>query len=886
MSEASQALALNWMYGTAIDVRGNVVNLSDGFSERVAFVAAHTAVIYDKRLQKQTFMQGHCNSISCILVTDDRGTIITADAGKESLLVLWNSKTGLPIQSINTPHKYGTIAMDISPDDEWLATVGAVDPETGEQEIALWSIPDTRVDSHVRPCVITSIPAGDMQLAVKFNMNDFKEIMTNGKRRVYFWSHQYPNSHRFKYYSPPLRSKDFKQVIGNFTMSVFIPGSPQALTATTDGDLVLWDEQGITAQMGTRATDRRASKLMRIHHSAINVLMTIGDYIVSGGEDGYIRFFDPLLRIVAWFEDLGIGPISGIAFSAAPPSKLSNTELADTINRFIAPDFVVTSTESRMIAVQTACFEEFEVTKRKGNVVLDAMLTSIVDVTTHPTRAEFAVLCSTGVLQRWDMVTHTCVATRTFSKMVSTKLSYSRDGTFLVTGFQGGFVHFLDTESLADVHSGRNTAADITKITCSTSGDQVAMADSVHHVLLYTHLPHKHGKRWEYVGRAQMHHQEVVGLLFGESPSGQTRLFSLGADSRMAEYDLENSQPATGLKLLDHIDTPTSILPTALSFAPPLQYYRHHSAETLLLTCDAQFKMRMYNADTRAAVTTFLGPTFGGPVTNLIMFKSASSDGAYLAYCTKERVVGLIAWPMDGDPAKTMGLIAHPGAIQSMAVSYDGRKLLTTGTDGTLAVWDVLPGVLGKMAEEAASGTGRWEKVISSPELMEELREYLLYTQIKAQGEDSMAARSIPGTIPAAMLPDMMRAAGYYPSEADIAVMNTHLGFIAASRDLDSIENVGFEDVLCLYANHRPLVEATHEDIVQAFLALGANPNNGKLPRDQLITLLQQIGESMSMEELSSTLDSLTGMRKAVKALPHTVDAPSFASDILGFERD
>jgi Ca2+-binding EF-hand superfamily protein len=136
------------------------------------------------------------------------------------------------------------------------------------------------------------------------------------------------------------------------------------------------------------------------------------------------------------------------------------------------------------------------------------------------------------------------------------------------------------------------------------------------------------------------------------------------------------------------------------------------------------------------------------------------------------------------------------------------------------------------------------------------------------------------------MLPDMMRAAGYYPSEGDISVMNSHLSFIAASRDMNAIKNIEFEDVLCLYANHRPLLEATHEDIVQAFLALGANPNNGKLPRDQLITLLQQVGEPMSMEELSSTLDSLTGMKKAVKSLPHTEDATSFASDILGFERE
>lgn len=31
--------------------------------------------------------------------------------------------------------------------------------------------------------------------------------------------------------------------VGDFVMSVFVPGSQQALTATSDGDLVVWDEQ-------------------------------------------------------------------------------------------------------------------------------------------------------------------------------------------------------------------------------------------------------------------------------------------------------------------------------------------------------------------------------------------------------------------------------------------------------------------------------------------------------------------------------------------------------------------------------------------------------------------------------------------------------------------
>lgn len=80
-------------------------------------------------------LQGHCNSISCLASTEDRSTIITADIGNESLLVLWDARTGNPVKSIPQPHSYGITALDVSPGGEWLATVGAPHPSTGEQEV-------------------------------------------------------------------------------------------------------------------------------------------------------------------------------------------------------------------------------------------------------------------------------------------------------------------------------------------------------------------------------------------------------------------------------------------------------------------------------------------------------------------------------------------------------------------------------------------------------------------------------------------------------------------------------------------------------------------------------------------------------------------------------
>jgi hypothetical protein len=88
----------------------------------------------------------------------------------------------------------------------------------------------------------------------------------------------------------------------------------------------------------------------------------------------------------------------------------------------------------------------------------------------------------------------------------------------------------------------------------------------------------------------------------------------------------------------------------------------------------------MYSADSGRTVAVLMGPTFGGPIRRLAAFRAATGGGgAALAYATASRVVGLLAWPMDGDPGRMMGLVAHAGVVHAMAVSSDGRKLLTAG---------------------------------------------------------------------------------------------------------------------------------------------------------------------------------------------------------------
>jgi hypothetical protein len=157
------------------------------------------------------------------------------------------------------------------------------------------------------------------------------------------------------------------------------------------------------------------------------------------------------------------------------------------------------------------------------------------------------------------------------------------------------------------------------------------------------------------------------------------------------------------------------------------------------------------------------------------------------------------------------------------------------------------------------------------------------------------------GRVPVSLLPDLMRAAGYYPSNADIDSLMAHVAFLAAmvpddeaaisssggnsgsskpeaQREADAAaaaagggaggagsrigsaissslkqaeaaatkqqqqqdagkrwqvampEGIDFDTFLCLYVNHKPVLEVSLQQIEQAFSTLGAGTAAGEWP--------------------------------------------------------
>ena len=54
----------------------------------------------------------------------DRCWLATADSGQESCLIIWSASTGQPVRTYFKAHTHGVIAMDMSADATYLATLG------------------------------------------------------------------------------------------------------------------------------------------------------------------------------------------------------------------------------------------------------------------------------------------------------------------------------------------------------------------------------------------------------------------------------------------------------------------------------------------------------------------------------------------------------------------------------------------------------------------------------------------------------------------------------------------------------------------------------------------------------------------------------------------
>lgn len=108
----------------------------------------------------------------------------------------------------------------------------------------------------------------------------------------------------------------------------------------------------------------------------------------------------------------------------------------------------------------------------------------------------------------------------------------------------------------------------------------------------------------------------------------------------------------------------------------------------------------------------------------LVAFVSPRGDpGTAPARCrSKTRAAGIMQWPTDGHPESIAAVMAHPGELAGVAVSSDGRQLITASCDGHVAQWLIDGAALERRAAAAGTGAERWRHALHDGPSLEEVQ--------------------------------------------------------------------------------------------------------------------------------------------------------------------
>lgn len=249
----------------------------------------------------------------------------------------------------------------------------------------------------------------------------------------------------------------------------------------------------------------------------------------------------------------------------------------------------------------------------------------------------------------------------------------------------------------SDLNVSDKSSPEIKQLIVSADGKYFACSDKSNCVNLFK-KDHLNGEPdaeicWQFNGKVMSHTVEISSICFSNSldEDDSLRLFSIGKDRRCFEYNVAASTMNPGLPVEQMFNLEMEAFPTACIWYPSAL----DSKEGLLMTTNNEYKMKLWNPTTKSSRRTCLGPTYGGEITKLKLLDQHSRDGKqYLLYSTSKKVIGLIQLPLDGNPHKTMGLIAHPDEVQDICASSDGKYVFTCGgSDLAVNMWfvDVSP---------------------------------------------------------------------------------------------------------------------------------------------------------------------------------------------------
>ncbi|XP_017307755.1 cilia- and flagella-associated protein 251 [Ictalurus punctatus] len=879
-------LTLNWAFG--INKSLPVFSLLDQERLAILYACSHVAVIYDHTSKSQHLLQGHCNPISCLCVSEDRRWIVTADQGHESLVIIWDSYTGIPVRTMFDCHPEGSVAaVALSKDSKYLVTVGV----GTVQRVCIW---DWTNETDGPECQVDISPKLGCQKHILFNPTDSCQLLSNSASHVLFYTR---DKETMRYEAPEI-SKTFKMSVGCFTQSIFHTGGMQAFSCTLTGNVVVMD---VLRSGKGQLCSIEATKLIPLQKDGITVMTWCDSFIVTGDVRGHIKFYEENFRIVSCLNDINLDAITSISPAKEIPTSSSVARTEDCVldtAPFVHRNLVLSTVSAAVVHVKAQ--------STMAQTLMKEHAEPLNAVACHPKHPIVAMGSHSGILKVWDYEHKVTVCSKAFHADERIHcMTYDPQGFYLAVGFVSGIVKVLDPCTLEEEGEGsfKYSHDCITHLAFSHNSLYLAAADTGKAVMVFQACKEGTQYVWQYLGKHRSHYEPIQDLLFGVYlDSTKPRLLSLGMDRRLVEYDLQNSRKDE-LLILSSERIEQSAIPTCMAWYPPL------TTEHFLLLASDQYKLKLLNVTTKMCRKTVLGPTYGSPVKKMLMLppsKDGNPNSHYMAYITQDKV-GVQILPLDGNPHKSSALICHSSGVSHLACSHDGRYIFTAGGgDKTVFSWEICRPAL----EAAAALEGKdlipFYTLLEGGrdgELFKAIKDLFYYCQLRSQGIDSMETRQVSTHIPLSEVPYLVRALGFYPTEQELEDIQNEVKFSRYAETGKYVSDIDLEEFIKLYVNHRPAFGISKQDLFKAFQVLGVPDENGKpvITREELLELLQARGEHMTEEELAECFVTLLGLsveeghsetqtseykdseQLLESELPPNIAMDTFTTDILRF---
>uniref|UniRef100_A0A182IZ25 Cilia- and flagella-associated protein 251 n=1 Tax=Anopheles atroparvus TaxID=41427 RepID=A0A182IZ25_ANOAO len=490
----------------------------------------------------------------------------------------------------------------------------------------------------------------------------------------------------------------------DYNDTAFVERTERAVSVTGAGMAIVWsDDRKLPADGPGSETVLRKEflKFLHLKYAAINVVRSCDEKIVTGDDDGEIRFYDNAMKILYWFKQEDLEPIRTLSFDLVetrtkkPPltepietgaeeatEEAEHTEprRAEVNIEEIAPKDVSFDAKPVIVrgfvsATKTGKIYDIDIVYNKIQELFLPSPSIITAFDVHPMRSELCTCDGNGRLVVCDLQTRSMKMSldvpiqRTRRGRITT-LSYSPCGTFLAGGAENGYLWMVEPNVmiLAGASPLQIINDKIRRVLFSPDSKSLLCVENNNTITLLQ----RDKEDWQAMGRCATH--KLVDLAFLNSKD----FVSIGEDRHMVKYTIDDADMGQleSLSIVQRQRIEQTARPTGLLVLPGGQQ---------LLVANDQLKFKVFHARTFDIMHTYSAPFHDGPARCLRLLPGED----FFLFITNNNIF-LHHLPIDGNPFKYLAVRAHPKRLSWMQLTWMERCVFVFGEgDHAVGMWKI-----------------------------------------------------------------------------------------------------------------------------------------------------------------------------------------------------